>query len=67
MYELIALNNFQNEYYPFVEVVALKRAVFGCHSTNLSSFSTNASCKLDVFGHNGHSLGVDSTQISVFK
>jgi len=28
MYELIVLNNFQNEYYyPFVEVVALKRAV----------------------------------------
>ena len=33
----------------------------------LSTFSTNASCQLDVLGHDGYSLGVNSAQISVLE
>ena len=34
---------------------------------NLSPFATNTSGKLDVLGHDGDSLGVDSAQVGVFK
>ena len=34
---------------------------------NLSSFSSNASGKLDVFGHNCHSLSMDCAQVGVFE
>ena len=34
---------------------------------SLRSFSPDSSCQLDVFWHDGDSLGVDSTQIGVFK
>ena len=37
------------------------------HNKNLCSFSTNSSCQLDILGHNGHSLCMNSTQVSVFK
>ena len=33
----------------------------------LSAFSTDATCKLGVFGHNDDPLSVDSIQVSVFK
>ena len=35
--------------------------------TNLSSFTTDSSCELDVLGHDGHSFGVDRTQVGVFE
>ena len=34
---------------------------------HLSSLSTDAAGKLDVLGHDGDSLGVDGTQVGVFK
>ena len=49
---------------PPVQMLALIRAVCGL---NLSSLSSNASGKLDVFGHNGHSLGMDCAQVGVFE
>ena len=33
----------------------------------LSTFSANSAAKLDVFGHDGYSLSVDSAQVSVFE
>ena len=36
-------------------------------SRNLSTFATNTTNKLDVFGHDGDSLGVDGTQVGVFE
>ena len=46
----------------------LKEPVFCCLlGPDLSSFTTDSSCKLDVFGHDGHSLGVDGAQVRVFK
>ncbi|KZC12867.1 hypothetical protein WN55_04384, partial [Dufourea novaeangliae] len=32
-----------------------------------SSFSTDSTSKLNVLGHDGHSLGVDGTQIGIFE
>ena len=40
---------------------------FGGFKLDLSSFSSNASSQLDVLGHNGHSLSMNSAQISVFE
>ena len=34
---------------------------------DLSSLSTDAAGKLDILGHDGDSLGVDGTQVGVFK
>ncbi|MGH0120413.1 UNVERIFIED_CONTAM: hypothetical protein FKN15_054749, partial [Acipenser sinensis] len=33
----------------------------------LSAFSTDAAGQMDVFGHDGNPLGVNSTQIGIFK
>ena len=33
----------------------------------LVSLASDASCQLDVFGHDCHSFGVDGTKVSVFK
>jgi len=35
--------------------------------TNLSSFTTDTSCQLDVLWHDSNSLSVNGTQVSVFK
>jgi hypothetical protein len=37
------------------------------HSNCLSPFTSNTTSELDVFRHNGHSLGVDSAQVGVFE
>ena len=34
---------------------------------HLSTFSTDTSCQLDVFGHYGDSLGMDGTEISILE
>ena len=34
---------------------------------DLSSFTTDSASKLDVFWHDGHSLGVDGAQVGVLK
>jgi len=34
---------------------------------NLGTFSADTASKLDVLWHNGDTLGVDSTQVSVLK
>ena len=51
--------------------VALKRAVFykvGRQPvSNLSSFTSDPPSQLNVFGHDGDPLGVDSAQVGVFK
>ena len=47
----------------------LKRAWY-CHlyiGMDLSSLPTNAAGKLDILGHDGDSLGMDGTQVGVFK
>ena len=36
-------------------------------SFSSSSFATNSAGELDVFGHDGHPLGVDCTEIGVFE
>ena len=33
----------------------------------LSTLSTDATCQLDVFGHDGDTLGVDGAQVGVLK
>ena len=53
-----------------LNLLALKRAVvnlFLKSEFDLSSFTTDSSRQLDVFRHDGHSLGVDGTQVCVFK
>ena len=38
--------------------------VFGSEKNQiLSLLPTNTACQLDIFGHNGDSLGVDGTQV----
>ena len=42
----------------------------GCdstHSSNLRAFSADTTGQLDILGHDGHTLGVNSTQVGVFK
>jgi hypothetical protein len=34
---------------------------------NLSSFATDTASQLNVFGHDGNSLGVNGTQVGIFK
>ena len=53
-------------------IVALIRAVclgfVVCTTvTRLSTFSTDASCQLDVLWHDGDTLGVDGAQVGVFE
>ena len=47
--------------------VALRRAFEKPPLTGLSTFSTNTTSQLDVFGHDCHTLGVDGTQVGVLK
>ena len=47
--------------------MALKRAFLGKFKLNLGTFTTDASCKLDVLGHDGHTFGMDSAQVGVFE
>ena len=35
--------------------------------TDLGAFATDSSGQLDVFRHDGHSLGMDSAQVGVFE
>ena len=44
-------------------VMCLSETRLGC----LSSFAADTSSKLNVLGHDGHSLGVDSTQVGVLE
>jgi hypothetical protein len=37
------------------------------HTVALSALSTDATSQLDVLGHDGHTLGVDGTEIRVFE
>jgi len=46
--------------------LALKKAV-DLFLENLSSFTSNPSDQLDVFWHDGDSLGVNSAHIGVFE
>ena len=50
-------------------MVALKRAVGVDMSVkvDLSSLASDTSSQLDVLRHDGHSLGVDGTQVGVFE
>lgn len=51
-------------------MVALKRAIGFLYTTNLwrlSTFPTDAACKLDVLWHDGDTLGVDGAQVGVLK
>ena len=38
-----------------------------CLDKDLSTFSADSSCQLDVFWHDGDPLGVDGTQVGVFE
>jgi hypothetical protein len=38
-----------------------------CTVSKLGSLSTDAAGELDIFRHDGHSLGVDGAQVGVFK
>jgi predicted secreted protein len=61
----------------YVYLVVLKRTVFfivaNMRQNNwvaknfLSAFSTDASRQLDVFGHDGHSFGVNCAQVGIFE
>ena len=46
-----------------VVVVAVVRALVEA----LRPFSSDPSCQLDVLGHDGDPLGVDSAEVGVFK
>ena len=51
-------------------MVALKKAgvLFNRDSCEyLGTLSTDTASKLDILGHDGDSLGMDGTQVSVFK
>ena len=50
-------------------MLALKRAVWGTHkeASVLCSLSPDSSSELNVFWHDGHSLGVNSAQVGIFE
>ena len=53
-----------------VGCVALRKAVFllfDSRTSCLSTFSTDTAGKLDVLGHDGHTLGVDGAQVGVLE
>ena len=41
--------------------------VDGQQANSLSALTTDAAGELDVLGHDGHTLGVDGSQVGVFK
>jgi hypothetical protein len=47
--------------------LALKRAVWCGGVQNLSTLSTDTPGQLDVLRHDGHTLGVDGTQVGVLE
>ena len=51
----------------FVKWVALTRAGVVCEWKCLSAFTTDSAGKLNVFWHNGDSLGMNSTQVCILK
>ena len=53
-----------------VGCVALRKAVFllfDSRTSCLSTFSTDTAGKLDVLGHDGHTLGMDGAQVGVLE
>ncbi|KAF4528016.1 hypothetical protein B566_EDAN002199, partial [Ephemera danica] len=50
-----------------------RRRAMGCGNggiglaSNLGSLASDTPSQLDVLGHDGHSLSMDSTQVGVFK
>jgi len=54
-------------YNNFIRCVAIKIAVLVAWVQDLCSFSTDSSCQLDVFWHNGDSLCVDGAKIGIFE
>ena len=51
----------------FVSLMAPKRAVcLALQRSNLGAFVTDSTGKLDVFGHDGDTFGVDGAQVGVF-
>ena len=52
----------------FIDVVAPKRAVcFVVQAIYLCSLSADSAGQLNVLGHDGDALGMDGTQVGVFK
>ena len=53
-----------------VGCVALRKAVLLCSTEGtscLSTLSTDTAGQLDVLGHDGHTLGMDGTQVGILK
>ena len=52
----------------FIDVVAPKRAVcFVVQAVHLCSLSADSAGQLNVLWHDGDALGMDGTQVGVFK
>ena len=53
----------------FKRFVAIKIAVFDANKVrkDLSTFSTNSPCQLDVFWHDSYTFCVDGAQVGVFE
>ena len=47
--------------------MALKKAICEALESFLSSLTTDAPGQLDVLGHDGDTLGVDSAQVGIFE
>ena len=46
----------------------LLKEPFGCNNAfNLGSFSADSASQLDVFGHDGNTLGMNGAQVGIFK
>lgn len=60
-----ALIFFCYNYFNYASAVKIA-GVVGC-SRCLSTFTTNTTSQLNVFRHNGYTLGMDSAQVGVFK
>ena len=43
------------------------RAASGYSTSHLGPLSSDTSCELDVFGHDGYPFGVDGTEIGVLE
>ena len=41
--------------------------IIGCYKCGCLEFSTDTTGELEVFRHNGNPLGVDSTEVGIFK
>jgi len=67
---LIHLMDFKEEEFRLIDFRLIKTKV-RCsrkeHKRCLGSLSSDSSGKLNVFGHNGDTLSVDSAQVGVFK